>query len=1558
MLQQRGKYTNSVVRLRRVLCCVLSFALFFSLSGTSAFADEIAEAVNPSSDTAQTVDIVPASEQEETLVDPPSQPFSDDEQTEIIENGTQLVPAEEIVPAGDDGEDITNAPDQGAYLFSYSAALVKESGNSQKDVAEIGDTIVYTIELSEVTQSNFDSMTVSSAMLGWGASVSLSAAGASYDALLRTVTLSKSYVVTEADVASGDPIGNVLMLFGRWHGWDGPWEGEMPTFFEEIPTKAAEKDLASYSVSLEGEYGEGVIDYVVTIANTGMQDISGMQLVFSATVIDGMHIDNMADALSFIASEEDDSFDPNNIFLAAGQSITIHAALTPPYDENNYEQVVACTAIAKVGEQKEEASCNVNAFHTFTSKYLIETTMRLINGSTEVEREEGSFAVPGDSVEYTFTFKNSGETIFDSVSAKPDTDGLIPEKDWEVVEEVLPQDEISFVATYRVSEDDVVVLEDGEMGALKAGVLFAIDGEEVPYSIESFKVVNEYDYTITYWLDRGDESKPEVLDQVEGSAPFGTKLNLKEGPERGMLGYMCPMGYEGSYDKVVVSSDVESNNVDVVYAPADFEYTVYYYVDNSFDASNRLPETHTGKAPFGSEFTLSLKEMNLHRLDGFIEKTEDERPAITIQTEGNVFEVVYERDSFDYVINYYVDDDDAEPVAQLPGKALYGTTVTVGQGMDEGQLNYRLPAGYVPLTEDLNFTVGASADDNVFKVVYDQKRSDLSYTIKYYAGSTDTEPLRTLYVPGAGTLGESVTVGPEVLNLALPSEGYLPKAEEQSIVISADENTNVLEVVYEPITFDYHVDYYLDSVSEDNFWGFDSGRAPYGSTVSLDDDALNKYLPSEGYMPKTSDDENSFVITADPSGTVFNVIYKRASYAYTVNFYTADDDDFDNPNPANPIHSDRFTAEYGKPVIVTSGYLNKYCPDGYQTIEGNRQLTSISANEAANVINVVFAKRTDLAYTVNYYLDEVGGELVKTSTGTGTLGAPIPYENGLEHYAGYSDQVVLSDADPRITAKGSDNVLNVVYVKATVGYTVNYYKDSRSEDNFLGSVTGEGEYLSDVLYELGPYVPEGYAYDESDVEVTGAKTIGADAESNVLNIVYTKQKGIAYTVNYYGGSVDGRFLGSYAGTGTFGDSIEYVEGNYLVLGYGLPAELDGETTIGADAASNVLNVVYPALDYAYTVNYYQDSVNGTLLGTDAGVAPYESAIPYDMGAYVPTGYDADGVLSGNTTISFDEGANVLNVIYTPARFAFTVNYYRGSVDSRNLIASQTQDPRMFGSKVQLTAEELNLQVPEGYTPLTQGASLDITDDPAQNVVSVVFYPNFNDFYAAGVVSLSATYDGAKHYLTTRGVIDGDIITYTYNGAVQTRVVGRDSNIAAEFEDVTDGDMPVLVTVTRGGITSNAIQTTVNIASNAEDPAQEQVTQDQNAPSSLLQPTVLTLGPSLISEAFDAIDDAFAAEPGLTIDDDANPLAAFPTTSSDDPSGSQGVGFLLLAFSLITLLGFAGLMLWCMRLKRTINQIGSDAAILERYRLRNISRAALCVALAAAVLFALWLVFLI
>ena len=196
------------------------------------------------------------------------------------------------------------------------------------------------------------------------------------------------------------------------------------------------------------------------------------------------------------------------------------------------------------------------------------------------------------------------------------------------------------------------------------------------------------------------------------------------------------------------------------------------------------------------------------------------------------------------------------------------------------------------------------------------------------------------------------------------------------------------------------------------------------------------------------------------------------------------------------------------------------------------------------------------------------------------------YSGGDPERENYTFDGWTPSVDPTIGGSTYDSTYEIVYtakwIPKSYAYTVEYYKDSADdEDNLLGSDTGTGTFGTDIPYTEGKYLPDGYV---TPGAVSGQRTITANAASNVMIVVYSKNANLEYTVKYYKDSADDEdnLLGSDTGTGTFGTDIPYTEGKYLPDGYVTPGAVSGQRTITADAEKNVLNVVYKKNTYKLT----------------------------------------------------------------------------------------------------------------------------------------------------------------------------------------------------------------------------------------------------------------------------------------------------------------------------------------------------------------------------------------
>lgn len=1295
------------------------------------------------------------------------------------------------------------------------------------------------------------------------------------------------------------------------------------------PIAGPEEPEPQYSVSASSSFDVDArtIHYTVSVSNTGASAIESLSFINYDSVEDpgagGMGPSLVENAGDDSVSYEFDNL-PADFSLAVGETRTFdfaHELILKPAAGVGIN--VAFTVFVYSGSHVVDANCETDCVFPYSDFTITGTSVaRDARGYLLAQDEPATI---GDTLYFTYTVTNTGTLPLDDISVYIRSD-----MDFEGAPETLdalePGTSQEFTITRTVTEDDFAyATEEEPYPVTSAYAVITVDGVQHYHELLSPRLVKEcHTYTIDF-----------VVRDVAGNRVWHPTWQI-----------------------------VQRNLGSEMYLPLEI-------------INERCPEGHETSMYLDLGDTVVPIEL------------QDQEPVELPGLESN-FLVIYDEISTtaSWTVNYYKDSvDDANLLGHDYGTGDVGSAIPVNLPTT--------PTGYkaTPVITGPE-VIGADATENVVDVVYE--RDSFGYTVNYYSRDyAGQESFLGSTIGPAATYGSTVTLSAEQLNAKLPT-GFkaLEAGEDYTVDITADESQNVIDVTYEPDTFTYTIRYYHDAALDDayHFQGEPLvGEAVYGSTVHVDIHTLNRNIPDEGFYPKDNDDEFDIVITEDAAANSYNVVYERASYAYTIAYYK------DSVAPQNLLgeRTGVYLWDYDRNLAVP-GDTDAFLPEGYRSVIADLRI-HITADPAQNVLNVVYdQKRNDLGYTVNYYKDSVdAANLLGSDTGTGTFEDAIPYVSGKYAPEGYDTTGVTSGATT-IGIDADANVLNVVYSKGQIGYTVNYYKDSVDDVNLLGSMTGSGVLGSDIPYEVGPFAPVGY--DVANAATSGQTLVTADASANVLNVVYTKQNNLSWRVNYYLGSMDGAPVASETGYGAYGDAIAFEEGKHLASGYTTPAQISGDTTIVNLEGESVLNVVYPLGSYDYTVNYYKDAISeDNLLGSDVANGLYGSPVIFEQGKYAPEGYLTTGQTNGALTVGYDVASNVLNVVYTVDSFGYSINYYKGSISEENLVETvhNPADLRPFGSTVELRASEINTHRPNGYAEVSNARNLNITADAANNVINVVFAPDFGEFYETGIEPVVTTYDGSAHYVTAPGVVDGDVVTYVYDGGYETRTVGVDENIGLEFTEVTDGDVPVVVMLTRAGIASNAVETYVNIApapvvpddpdtpdnpdnpvtpdnpddSEAPDNPDDPAADDPEVPSDIYVPgtdTTTDRGPmgQIAERIFSYVDpgidvpgplNATPIESGLdltgteTIADDANPLAA-PAAPQKD---FNALSYLLVVLATLCLTATSILLVVGKHIGNRMMQMSVELAITDERKRQVVKRIATGLGVCAIVLYVLW-----
>lgn len=504
-----------------------------------------------------------------------------------------------------------------------------------------------------------------------------------------------------------------------------------------------------------------------------------------------------------------------------------------------------------------------------------------------------------------------------------------------------------------------------------------------------------------------------------------------------------------------------------------------------------------------------------------------------------------------------------------------------------------------------------------------------------------------------------------------------------AITLGLTETTNQNIGLYTNV-YGYTVNYYKDSVADENLVGTENGTSKFLEGYSLKDTDiaastdlgsswLNLHKPIEGYEDGSSQNL-PFIITATESNNVINVVYTKANFGYTIEHYVA--------GVKNDSLTDTGTAEYQSQII---GYTDK-APYGYKidpaTPTEGFPIT-ITVDAANNVGKVYYVKDDSItqntSYTVEYYKDnvkviedsytETSTDWVHANPALITISKDIDVSN--TKYEGYKLDTKASDlpAPVKDTQVANGTVIKVYYEKDDFGYAVKYYVDNVYQASW--DEVGTAIFQS-TISAYPDKCPDGYALGST---VGLPIVISANVNDNVGKVYYEKRTDLQYTVEYYQDSLDGVLLGSHAVAGqTFEDSIIVGDGDVAgqlnwkkPMGY-KDGVVDGSsaTVVSAIASNNVVKVIYTKDSFDFSIKYYVDGAYQSDWD-ETGTAEFKSSVFFeDCVDKCPVGYKFGSVSNLPMTISAAAANNVAHIYYIKddgqtQPTGYTVEYYQNGV---------------------------------------------------------------------------------------------------------------------------------------------------------------------------------------------------------------------------------------------------------------------------------------------------------
>ena len=236
--------------------------------------------------------------------------------------------------------------------------------------AEIGETVTYTITVTNDGQLPLSNVVVSDPLLGLSNYVPVGSAGAGILLVGESVQIVGSYTVTESDYTSRNPLVNTATANSNWAG---PVSDSWSVTITAAPGLSILKTGDTGPVSI----GE-TIDYAITVYNTGNVGLTNV------TLVDGKL-----------------GIDTNLGSLAVGASQTITGTYGP-VSESDLPGPVVNTATADSDQTSPVTDTHSVGIVTAPSLTIVKTGDEVV--------------YVGDTIQYTITVTNNGDVTLTNVT--------------------------------------------------------------------------------------------------------------------------------------------------------------------------------------------------------------------------------------------------------------------------------------------------------------------------------------------------------------------------------------------------------------------------------------------------------------------------------------------------------------------------------------------------------------------------------------------------------------------------------------------------------------------------------------------------------------------------------------------------------------------------------------------------------------------------------------------------------------------------------------------------------------------------------------------------------------------------------------------------------------------------------------------------------------------------------------------------------------------------------------------------------------------------------------
>lgn len=602
--------------------------------------------------------------------------------------------------------------------------------------------------------------------------------------------------------------------------------------------------------------------------------------------------------------------------------------------------------------------------------------------------------------------------------------------------------------------------------------------------------------------------------------------------------------------------------------------------------------------------------------------------------------------------------------------------VILSDGYPEGQtVNHTTAANHAKNVTGVEiFTIGYDTDEDTQKLLQGVA------TDKNHYSNADGNDVAQKFTDIAGSIEISVPAGRNATITDTIADGFT----------YVEGNGNNATVEGKKVSFD------VDKITEE------------GETVSFKI-KIDKDLPTDWY-PTNDKADITYTDTSDATvtKTITNsaeVYWEQATYKYKVNYYK------DSVN-GTLLGTSNGEEPKNTKINSTDIDINKYKPTGYGNgiIETDMPYTITGEND---VINVVYKKRNDLSYTVEYYKEQNkisndNDNTVNNQTFGNKVHEAEIDKNKYKPLLGYKDGIIETDMPYEI--KEEDNVIRVCYFKRDdMSYTVKYL-DKKTNNELYDSEIRENKTFEEVYTETAKESPYGYRLVGNDTQ-----EVKIDAEDKVVIFYYEKRNDFSYTVMYLEEDTNNELA-----TPEVRKNRTYLE-TYSEKAKSIDGYVVDEETKEIVLEENEARIIFyynKKDDLSYKVIYYKDSLNTDAIGEKTFEnQTFEDIInsdDIDKDLYKPRkGYNS-GVIATDMPYTIIDGENVINVIYTKKdNLTYRVEYYYdGNIDS-----SKTEyfENLTYGDVITNYKEKL----PADYKFVNDTAPLTI-DDTEDNVIKVYY----------------------------------------------------------------------------------------------------------------------------------------------------------------------------------------------------------------------------------------------